>query len=116
MWKLLVGFVVGLALASVLGAAQPEPEPEPTPAAAGRPITQTTLVGHEYQIELGPFHWTFRLPKELTVEAIFDRFRGLLGIAAILGVAYLCSVDRRAISLRVLFWGIALQWAFALLV
>ncbi len=45
-----------------------------------------------------------------------DRFRGLLGIAAILGVAYLLSENRRKISRRVLFWGLALQWGFALLV
>jgi CNT family concentrative nucleoside transporter len=35
---------------------------------------------------------------------------------AILGLAWLLSEDRRAISRRVLFWGLTLQWAFALLV
>ncbi|MDB5353257.1 MAG: nupX [Planctomycetota bacterium] len=45
-----------------------------------------------------------------------DRFRGFLGIAAILGLAFLLSENRRAISKRVVFWGLALQWGFAVLV
>lgn len=45
-----------------------------------------------------------------------DRLRGLLGIAAILGLAVLLSENRRAISKRVVFWGLALQWGFAILV
>jgi CNT family concentrative nucleoside transporter len=44
------------------------------------------------------------------------RFTGLLGIAVILGVAWLSSTDRRAIKSRVIFWGLGLQFAFALLV
>jgi CNT family concentrative nucleoside transporter len=48
--------------------------------------------------------------------SVLNRFRGLAGIVAILGVAYVLSVDRRAISRRVVFWGMLLQWAFALLV
>ncbi|MDR3635370.1 MAG: nucleoside transporter C-terminal domain-containing protein [Isosphaeraceae bacterium] len=45
-----------------------------------------------------------------------ERARGLIGIVAILGVAYVMSDNRRAISGRVIFWGLALQWVFALLV
>lgn len=45
-----------------------------------------------------------------------DRLRGVGGIVVILGVAYALSENRRAISRRVLFWGLALQWAFALVV
>src|SRR4051812_33580478 len=45
-----------------------------------------------------------------------DRLRGLLGIVVILGVAVLLSENRRAISRRVVFWGLALQWGFAVLV
>src|SRR5713101_833755 len=44
------------------------------------------------------------------------RFTGLLGLVVILGVAYLFSSHRRAIRLRVLAWGLGLQFAFALLV
>lgn len=45
-----------------------------------------------------------------------ERFTGLLGIAAILAVAYLFSSARRAIQSRVLFWGLGLQFGFAFLV
>jgi concentrative nucleoside transporter, CNT family len=45
-----------------------------------------------------------------------ERLRGLLGIVAILALAFALSENRRAISRRVLFWGLGLQWGFALLV
>ena len=45
-----------------------------------------------------------------------ERFRGLVGILAILGLVYALSENRRAISKRVVFWGLALQWGFALVV
>src|SRR5262245_21873090 len=45
-----------------------------------------------------------------------DHYRGFLGIAVILGLAFALSENRGAVSRRVLFWGLALQWAFALLV
>lgn len=38
-----------------------------------------------------------------------DRFRGLLGVAAILGVAWLCSENRRRISPRMVLGGLAMQ-------
>ena len=44
------------------------------------------------------------------------RFTGLIGLVAILGVAYLFSSQRRAIRPRILLWGLGLQLAFALLV
>jgi len=45
-----------------------------------------------------------------------QRFTGLLGIVTILGVAWVISAHRRDIKLRVLAWGLGLQFAFALLV
>lgn len=45
-----------------------------------------------------------------------SRFTGLLGIAAILLVAWLLSHHRRQIKLRILLWGMGLQFGFALLV
>jgi concentrative nucleoside transporter, CNT family len=45
-----------------------------------------------------------------------DRFTGLLGIAVILLVAWALSRHKRSIRPRVLFWGLALQFGFALLV
>src|SRR5579871_5409756 len=44
------------------------------------------------------------------------RFTGLLGIIVILGVAWLCSAHKRDIKLRILAWGLSLQFGFALLV
>jgi concentrative nucleoside transporter, CNT family len=44
------------------------------------------------------------------------RFTGLLGLVFILGVAWLFSAHKRAIKLRIIAWGLGLQFAFALLV
>ena len=44
------------------------------------------------------------------------RFTGLLGLAAILGVAWLFSSHRSKIRPRLLLWGLGLQFAFAFLV
>ena len=43
-----------------------------------------------------------------------DKLRGLLGIVVILATAFALSENRRAISPRVVFWGLVLQWGFAL--
>lgn len=45
-----------------------------------------------------------------------QRLTGLLGIAAILGIAYLMSNNRKAINFRVVYWGLGLQVAFALFI
>src|SRR5450631_1560747 len=45
-----------------------------------------------------------------------ERFTGLLGLVAIVGVAFLFSSNRRAIQPRVIFWGLGLQFGFAFLV
>ena len=45
-----------------------------------------------------------------------QRFTGLLGIVVILAAAWLFSAHKRAIKLRILAWGLGLQFAFALLV
>jgi CNT family concentrative nucleoside transporter len=44
------------------------------------------------------------------------RFTGLLGLIVILAVAILFSAHRRAIQLRVIVWGLTLQFLFAFLV
>lgn len=44
------------------------------------------------------------------------RFTGLIGLAVILGAAYLMSSHKRAVKLRIIAWGMGLQLAFALLV
>lgn len=45
-----------------------------------------------------------------------ERFTGLIGIVAILAVAYLFSTNRSAIQRRVILWGLGLQLSFAFLV
>ncbi len=45
-----------------------------------------------------------------------ERFTGLLGLAVIVAAAYVFSTNRRAIRLRVVVWGLGLQFAFAFLV
>jgi CNT family concentrative nucleoside transporter len=44
------------------------------------------------------------------------RFTGLLGIIVILAVAWLLSRHKRAIKWRILFWGLGLQFVFAVIV
>ena len=44
------------------------------------------------------------------------RFTGLAGIVVILAIAWLISAHKRAIKLRILAWGLSLQFGFALLV
>ena len=44
------------------------------------------------------------------------RLTGLLGIFVILAVAWLFSRNRKQIKLRILFWGLGLQFGFALIV
>jgi concentrative nucleoside transporter, CNT family len=45
-----------------------------------------------------------------------ERFTGLLGLTVILALAYLFSRDRKAIQLRIVLWGVGLQFTFAFLV
>jgi CNT family concentrative nucleoside transporter len=44
------------------------------------------------------------------------RFIGILGLLAMLGLAYLLSTNRHAIRLKTVLWGLGLQFAFALFV
>ncbi len=55
-----------------------------------------------------------RIP--FTGKDAMARFSGLLGIAVLLAIAFFFSTNRRAIRLKTVFWGLALQFLFALLV
>jgi concentrative nucleoside transporter, CNT family len=44
------------------------------------------------------------------------RFVGFLGLATMIGLAYLFSTDRKAIRLKTVAWGLGLQFAFAFFV
>ena len=45
-----------------------------------------------------------------------DQYIGIVGLAVLLGIAYLASQNRKAIDGRVIAWGLVLQFAFALFV
>jgi concentrative nucleoside transporter, CNT family len=47
---------------------------------------------------------------------LLTRLQPLIGLAGILGLAYLLSTNRRAINPRVILWGLGLQILFALIV
>jgi CNT family concentrative nucleoside transporter len=78
-------FVVALTLSAVEARAQGEHGPTVAGAAAPAPPPRATPLG--------------------------ERLRGLAGVAAILAACYALSEDRRAISKRAVFWGLALQVA-----
>ena len=45
-----------------------------------------------------------------------DRFIGIFGILAILGIAYLLSNDKKNINLRIIIWGLGLQLLFGIFI
>ena len=45
-----------------------------------------------------------------------DRFIGVFGILAILGIAYLLSNNKKKIDKKIIFWGLSLQIFFALII
>jgi CNT family concentrative nucleoside transporter len=69
-----------------------------------------------YEVSFGPWTHRFAVPDSVDLLDIADRVRGGFGMLFILGVAVFLSDNRSAISGRVVFWGLVLQWAFALLV
>ena len=45
-----------------------------------------------------------------------ERFTGILGMIAILGIAYLMSNDKKNIDLRLIVWGLGLQLLFGIFI
>lgn len=45
-----------------------------------------------------------------------ERFIGLIGIIVLLVIAYLMSNNRKRINIKLILWGLGLQWGFALLI
>jgi CNT family concentrative nucleoside transporter len=93
-------------------AAAPGSSPDAHSAGSLRPVE----VRREYRISLGPWQGSFSLPESIDLFDLADRARGVVGMFAILGGAIFLSENRRAISGRIVFWGLVLQWVFALLV
>jgi CNT family concentrative nucleoside transporter len=73
-------------------------------------------IRREYQVKLGRWSTRVSVPASVDVFDLADRARGLLGMVAILGASFYLSENRRAVAPRVVFWGLVLQWGFALLV
>jgi concentrative nucleoside transporter, CNT family len=69
-----------------------------------------------YRLPIGPWSIEFSVPESIDLPDIADRVRGFFGMLVILAVAAYLSDNRQAISRRVVLWGLALQWGFALLV
>jgi concentrative nucleoside transporter, CNT family len=87
-------------------------QPEARPRVVAGPVETVRI----YRLPIGPWTWEFTVPDSIDLPDIADRIRGFLGMLAILGVAAFLSDNRSAISRRVVLWGLALQWGFALLV
>ena len=45
-----------------------------------------------------------------------DRYTGILGVFAILGIAYLLSNNKKNIDVRLIFWGLGLQLLFGVFI
>ena len=93
-----------------------EPTEEPRLVDDPRAIVGPVETRRVYQISLGPWSRRFSVPESLDLLDIADRVRGLSRDARDPGRRGLPLGQRRAISRRVVFWGLALQWGFALLV
>ena len=96
------------------GESQSGADTPPPPEA--RVIRGPVEIRQGYQVTLGPWTWRFSAPESFDLLDLADRIRSGIGMLAILGVAVFLSDNRRAISGRVVFWGLILQWGFALLV
>ncbi|MDR3618995.1 MAG: nucleoside transporter C-terminal domain-containing protein [Paludisphaera borealis] len=105
--------------------AAPTEAVEPAPEAGGDPALldpqptiriEPIVIHHGYRLSIGRWSIQFRVPSGLDLLDLGDRVRGLLGMVLIVGVAIYLSENRAAISWKVIFWGLALQWIFAILV
>src|SRR6516162_7199487 len=91
-------------------------KPPTVPRTKPRIVAGPVETRRVYEISVGPWTHRFAVPESVDLLDIADRLRGFIGMLFILGIAVFLSEDRRAISRRVIFWGLLLQWSFALLV
>lgn len=109
------------AVHSAPASASPRPDraaPEPPPD-AGQSVDATIrgpiAVHKVWEVSIGSRTWRISLPDSIDPFDLADRARGFVGMFAIIGAAVFLSENRAAISGRVVFWGVALQWLFAFL-
>ena len=134
-WLFLPIFVGSLSLCSIGNAAQPgrvstllltqkaPAESNPSDAKPAGPKESEELVFQGpvsvrkvWEISIGSHRWQIALPESVDLYDLGDRFRGFVGMFAIIGVALYLSDNRAAVSNRMIFWGLAFQWLFAFLV
>jgi len=101
--------------AGAAGAADQESRKETEPGPKASVTASPVETRREYQISAGPWSYRFSVPESVDLDDVLDRVRGFFGMILILGVAVFLSDNRSAISRRVVFWGITLQWVFAIL-
>ncbi len=89
---------------------RPRARRQPAPTGDSEGLRRT------YRLSIGPWSQDFSVPESFDFLDLFDRMRGLVGMIMILAVAVFLSDNRRAISRRVVFWGLALQWGLAVFV
>ena len=99
-------------LAKTATKAKVQLEPDRSPAVKTGPAEAMRV----YRFPLGPLSWDITVPESIDLADIADRVRGFFGMLLILAVAAFLSDNRAAISRRVVLWGLALQWGFAVFV
>jgi CNT family concentrative nucleoside transporter len=102
--------------ARIIGKAESKSKGQSAPEPKARVIAGPVEAVRVYRVPIGPWSWDVTVPESVDLPDIADRIRGCFGMLAILGVAAFLSDNRQAISRRVVLWGLALQWGFALLV
>ena len=76
-------------------------------AGTADPLAATAVVQAAPQISV---------PQGSLGTPLLERLRSILGLLALVGVAWLLSVNRKNISWRVVIWGISLQLVFAVFI
>jgi concentrative nucleoside transporter, CNT family len=98
-------------------AAQQEPPPQPPAAAAqDTPPPATGGGAAAPPVDVAPVQTRLGDTRRDVDTPLGARLISLLGMAALIGIAWLLSTNRRAIPWRIVGWGIGLQLFFALLI
>lgn len=79
----------------------------------GPPAADPIVFRHGYRLSIGPWSIRFSLPPGIDLLDLGDRVRALMGLMLIVGVGVYLSEDRAAISWRLVFWCLTIQWVLA---
>lgn len=104
---LLMSLMLAASHANSILMAQEKPEIQKEEQKTGQPATSTIATASDSVVAVEP---------DVAEVPVTDRVRSAIGVLAILGGCYVFSTDRKRISLRIVFWGLMLQWVFAYLV